>query len=857
MRQIPLVFLLLSLLCAVDSVSGATLVDSTFRDDGPYAYSNSLNWFPREVPNNTADKMYNVTAAAGFNLDIDAAISNLTFGGGIYSYGHSFTVTGATIIDTGSVRDWSVYIQGGNQPVSCALGSLSTFENGTLTGRYYMAGPATLQFNMANVTTLSNAIVWLVNANSRIVDENGVNGLRSLERIEADSALTMGGQQFFTLGDLTMDGSLSVQTVDSGPALFSITGALTNFDQPSRTLLNGSYVVSGTTGMATLRFAGADIVNNGANLSLSGSSAIIDETAHDALRNFSHNLATGHFTVSDQHFTRNGAFTNGGVVELHGSTMAITAALTNYDATSKTLNGGTYRLFTSQSATAEFSFPGADIVHNNASIQIYGGKIADETGNDALRNLADNLAGGALEIAVPFTFASDFTNAGAVTLSQKTSVPIGHHYQQNAGRTLINGTNFTGTMDIEGGELESVTVPGSAHSGIPPKPASITGSVAIGDAVLKPTELTVNGAVTLSNASTLHYVAAVPDSATAGVSVSGKLTLGGTLEIEYPGAFPAASMSSFVVAKAGTLAGGFSNVANGERIMTTDGSGSFLFFITNQNQATLTDYQRAVPASQLMNISTRAQVLTGNDVAIGGFIIYGSDPLQVVVRAIGPSLAKAGVGEVLQDPVLELHDSKGALVMTNDNWNDTQGAEIRASGLAPTDARESALITLLQPGAYTAVVRGRNDITGVGLVEIYDLAKDANSKLANISTRGFIDADHVLIGGIIVGGNGQGNAEIVVRALGEDLEIAGITEPNILIDPAFEIHDAHGAVVAANDDMDSPPGNSNSLPREFKTIYQYDAATGVVLPAGNYTVVVHGKFGAGGNALVEIYDLNR
>jgi autotransporter-associated beta strand protein len=496
-------------------------------------------------------------------------------------------------------------------------------------------------------------------------------------------------------------------------------------------------------------------------------------------------------------------------------------------------------------------------VHNNASIQIYGGKIADENGNDALRNLADNLAGGALEIGLPFTFVSDFSNAGAVTLSQKTTMPAGHRYHQSAGTTVVSGTNFTGTLEIEGGTLEGVSLIGSAHSGIPPKSPSITGNVTMGAAVLTPAQLSVTGDVTLSSDSTLHYVAAFPDSAVTGANVSGKLTLGGTLEVEYSNAFPAASLSSFVVAKAGTLAGGFSNVANGQRVTTTDGSGSFLFLIMNSNQAVLTDYQRAIPASQLMNISTRAQVLTGNNIAIGGFIIYGSDPLVVVVRAIGPSLASAGVSGPLQDPVLELHDSKGALMASNDNWQDTQEGEIRASGLAPKDARESALITTLQPGTYTAVMRGKNDSTGIALVEIYDLSKDANSKLANISTRGFVDADHVLIGGTIAGGNGPGNAEIVVRALGRDLELSGIMPPNILIDPAFEIHDADGAVIAANDDAGSPSGNTNTYPRELNPSYQYDATTGVVLPAGKYTVVVYGKFGTSGNALVEIYDLNR
>jgi hypothetical protein len=522
------------------------------------------------------------------------------------------------------------------------------------------------------------------------------------------------------------------------------------------------------------------------------------------------------------------------------------------------LNSGTYRLFKSQGSTAQFSFRGADIVHNNASLTV--GSVpafTDENGNDALRNFADNLAGGFLEITEPFTFPADFTNAGGVRLAQKTSMPTGRLYGQSAGQTLIYGTNFTGTMDIEGGELEGATMPGSVHSGIPSTPASITGSVTIGHAVLKPGQLFVSGDVTLSNAATLHYVTTLPDTSIAGLSVSGKLTLSGKLEVEYPSSFPTASMSSFVVAKFGTLTGGFSNVANGARVTTTDGSGSLLFLIRNQNEAILTDYQRAVPASQLMNISTRAQVLTGDNIAIGGFIIYGSDPIQVVARAIGPSLASAGVSGPLQDPVLELHDSKGAVVMTNDNWQDAQETDIRASGLAPTDARESAVLTTLAPGAYTVVIRGKNDITGVALVEIYDLSKDANSKLANISTRGFVDPDHFLIGGTIAGGNGPGNVELVVRALGPELRNQGLVEPNILLNPAFEVYDAHGAVVAANDDYAEPSGNPNTFPREFYPSDFSDAVTGLVLPAGRYTVVVHGNYGAHGNALVEIYDLNR
>ena len=248
-------------------------------------------------------------------------------------------------------------------------------------------------------------------------------------------------------------------------------------------------------------------------------------------------------------------------------------------------------------------------------------------------------------------------------------------------------------------------------------------------------------------------------------------------------------------------------------------------------------------------------MLTGDDAAIGGFIIYGTDQKQVIIRAIGPSLTGAGVSGALQDPTLELHDSTGAIIATNDNWEESQRPEITATGLAPHDARESAILRTLQPGAYTAVMRGAKDTTGVALVEVYDLNKDSRSKLANISTRGFIDADHVLIGGLIAGGNGNANAELVVRAIGSSLQGSGVKD--YLADAALELRDGNGALVAANDDFLTPPENGVTVPNELNVRSSQDAATGVKVSPGNYTVVVYGKNGAKGIALVEIYDLNR
>ncbi len=191
--------------------------------------------------------------------------------------------------------------------------------------------------------------------------------------------------------------------------------------------------------------------------------------------------------------------------------------------------------------------------------------------------------------------------------------------------------------------------------------------------------------------------------------------------------------------------------------------------------------------AQPLNISTRMEVRTDDQVLIGGFIITGNDPKKVILRAIGPSLAGFGIANPLADPVLELHASDGSLITMNDNWKDTQQAEIEASGFQPQNDLESAIISTLDPGSYTAVVSGKDGGTGVGLVEGYDLDQAADSQFGNISTRGFVETGtNVMIGGFILGGE-SGNANVVVRALGPSLTAFGVT--GALADPTLELRD--------------------------------------------------------------------
>ena len=193
----------------------------------------------------------------------------------------------------------------------------------------------------------------------------------------------------------------------------------------------------------------------------------------------------------------------------------------------------------------------------------------------------------------------------------------------------------------------------------------------------------------------------------------------------------------------------------------------------------------------LANISTRLLVETGDNVLIGGFIVTGTHSKEVLLRAIGPSLPLDGK---LANPVLELHDASGAVITTNDDWQtNTNEQEIVDTGLAPTNPLESALLVPLDPGAYTAIVTGANNGTGIGLVEAYDLDRTTDAKLANISTRGFVQkGDNVMIGGFIILGSQE--ESVIVRAIGPSLPLA-----DTLGDPLLELHNSDGSILATND----------------------------------------------------------
>ena len=840
-----------------------SVVNSTYLGQCQGNYSDPNCWSPAEVPNNTASRRYAVSigSSSAVNVDIDATVSSLFLAGYLNVTDKTFAISDSTMLDVSA----SPTVAGVNAPALFDAGTLVAFENNTLRGHYTVldqGSPATLQFKGADIHVLSAGSLTFQGAHANVIDENGNDALANLARVESSAALTLDAHTLRTSVLFTNLGTITLGNFFES-SVFEALAGLGNFDSASGTLAGGSFQVGVketywpySNAVTEFRFAGADVVNNGSDLKLTGPSArITDLTGNDGLRNLARNLASGSLTLEAHDFTTAGSFDNDGSLALIGSAFTIAGPLSNFDLATRTISGGNFSL----TGGGVLRFVGADIVHNSASITVQlGSGITDLAGNNAFRNFTDNQAAGSFTVdkGYLFTASGDFTNKGGIETihshpaihepiwqSGEFRVPAGSAYMQTAGAT-VNGGIFT---------ADNINISGGSFSGA----GSIKGNLIVSNGTVVPGG-TIDGNLTIGSNARLHSKIA-QYSIDAWSQITGAVSLAGTLEIEMTGSvFPASTDIITLVQSTGPFTGTFSNAPNGTRITTTDGSGSFVVFY-EANKVKLTAFQASPLPARLLNISTRAFLSRADDdpfgdraVLIGGFIVSGTEPKKVVVRGIGPSLGKAGVTPTLTDPTLELHASDGTTIATNDNWKDTQQSELASSGLAPADDRESALVTTLDPGMYTVVIREKNGLAGNGLVEIYDTSGGNNSKLANISTRGFTDGTNILIGGIIAAGDGQANAELVVRAIGPQLRRNGIF--NALDDPMLEVRDANGNLIAFNDDW---VANYQQIPGDLQPHFNQESALRLSLPRGNYTAIVRAKSNSGGVALVEFYDLRR
>jgi hypothetical protein len=471
---------------------------------------------------------------------------------------------------------------------------------------------------------------------------------------------------------------------------------------------------------------------------------------------------------------------------------------------------------------------------------------------------ANNLRVGANNLSTSFSGAmGSFTKIGTGTLIL-SGVNVGDA-RVTAGTLLINsGTTNIGSVIVDGG----ATLGGNGTIQLAAG-ALLTnnGTIAPGDST---GQLTVDGNLQLGSSSNLSFQigGAAADHYDVLNKINGNaLTLHGTLTVRLINGFRPQQSDTFTIVRTqAALAGGFANVNSGGRLNTADGAGSFEVTYSGLNNVILSRFGPPVTGHGAANISTRLAVGTGDNVLIGGIIIQGSASKRVIIRAIGPELTQRGVPGALQDPTLELHDDSGALIAQNDNWRTTirggvitsdQVAAIQATHLAPSDNRESAIIATLQPGNYTAIVRGVNNTMGIALVEVYDLDPGADSRLANASTRGFVQiGDNVMIGGFIF--NQSGNATVLIRAIGPELTRHHV--PNALQDPTLELHNGNGALIASNDNWRSDQEQAIEATGLAPTDDRESAILATLSP-GHYTAIVRGKNNSTGNALVEVYVL--
>ncbi|PZR73394.1 MAG: hypothetical protein DLM73_10790 [Chthoniobacterales bacterium] len=277
---------------------------------------------------------------------------------------------------------------------------------------------------------------------------------------------------------------------------------------------------------------------------------------------------------------------------------------------------------------------------------------------------------------------------------------------------------------------------------------------------------------------------------------------------------------------------------------------------------TFTVTQGAAPGL-VANVSTRLPVGQDPNALIQGFIVQGpaGSTKKIIVRALGPFLQQFGITDFLANPALDIFDGNQVKVASNDNWRTTQVgglitgdqfAEINASGLAPTNDAESAIIANLAPGQYTAVVRGSGNSVGTGLVDAFDLSGASPAKLVNVGTRGLVQpGDGLLTAGFIVQ---NGSVRVVIRAIGPSLTQFGIT--NALADTTLQLRDQFGAVVRENDDWQSDPTQKAELEATgLQPTNNFEAALVATIPPGQYTAQVRGKPEATGTGVVEIYFL--
>ncbi len=678
----------------------------------------------------------------------------------------------------------------------------------TLTGGNYI-NDGTIRSSGGGLLTITS------DANGAYIVDNAGGSLQAI-----------GSSQLLFQGGITMrNGIIS----SAGTASLTTNGSLTLENVTSNGTLHLVRTCGGTT---TLAISGGTFTNNGpiddiigecnpVNIHLLGNETI----------NGTGSMALYRSTTIDS--TNGGVFTNGaGHLIGGGSGSTIQASLVNNGEVGSHGDGNQFNV-------------NGPLVTNNGVFTATNASVLQQAGNSTLTNYnptTQTLTGGTYSA---FDSAQINLNIGPIAINNA------HIVLSAAGQ--LGGINSLfendGIFEVLGGKtFSTLTHATNARQEVATADALRNkGTIGLDER----SSIVVNGDFAQGSTAVINLTIGgnAPSASAFPLNVTGTARLAGTLNVKLANGFTPAAGQKFQILNASAVSGGFTAVYGADISYTAQG-----VFIHPNGQAIPT------APSQFLNISTRMQVFGGDKVLIAGFIVTGTDPKKVIIRGIGPSLPVNGA---LADPVLELH-SATATIASNNNWkiNDQTGqsqeAEVRAIGIPPSDDGESVIIATLPANnaTYTVILSGNNGGVGIGVVEVYDISQTANSRLANISSRGFVDIDdNIMIGGFIIGPTTNGSSNVLIAALGPSIPVAGALQ-----DPLLELHDGNGTTITTNDNWKISDATGQSQEADIRASGappsdDRESALLATLAPGNYTAVVRGKNNIKGVGLVEAFNL--
>jgi autotransporter-associated beta strand protein len=865
-------------------------------------WNTAANWMPATIPNGPADiatfgisDITSILITSDNNFNDLGEVSEIRFNAGASPFTITIveepgefiiirTISGAGVVNnSGIIQNFvanSAYWGHGQFLFTnnATAGTSTVFTSNGLIVRSFdapEAGVAFLEFSSADHATFinnpSSGPVGLARQPHR-----GVLGLLFPGHVFFGDNATAGYGKFTNNGGgFNIPGAYTmfIENASAGEASFINNGATAGTSQFSNSGYT-SFAYSATAGNATFTNNGGLAMSamggrlHFADESTAGTATVTNKAGGDnaggGSTGFLFSASADRATFVNEGCTNSNQGNSG--VSFGGNSTAANSTITNNGGTGIGARGGGTGFLGHASAD------NATLFANGGSNGGQGAKIefgGDSTGGTARIVLAGN---GSLTISAhnaPGVTIGSFEGGGNVflgnnnlTVGSRNNSTLFSGVIQDGGSLTKIGTGtltlsavntYTGATTINAGKLE---MDGSTMSAV----AVNNGGTLSGSGVTRDVTVNTGGTVAPGGAQTLHIngnyaqnaggvlkidvIGTDPD-ASSRLDITGNATLNGTLEIRFQnGLLPTNGQIIKIFSLTGALSDSFA------QIIFPDLRAGFQFqpeFVSGTYQIKVLN--DGVPATGFLNISTRMQVGTGDSALIGGVIITGSASKKVIIRAIGPSLTS--LPGRLTDPTLELRDSSGGLLFLNDNWvESTQAQQIIDTGIAPSNDHEAAIVATLAPGSYTAIMRGAGNTTGIGVVEVYDLAQDVPATLANISSRGFVQTgDNVMIGGFIAGNQAT---PVIVRAIGPSLTPFGIA--NALADPTLTLHNAQGAILAFNNDWRDteqiaiegtgiPPSNTK------------ESAILATLAPGNYTGIVRGLNNVTGVGVVEVYHL--